>query len=509
MANYQRPGVYITERLLPRDPGPGGGVVAAAFLGSHFRGPVGEPVLINSWTQFRNIYGGFPASGPASDLSYAVHDYFTSGGRAAIVCRLAGTGSAASTVTLDDRDGTPAETLTVSAKSEGLWGDDLRVSVVDRDAANGRFDLVVYKGGTTDPFIVERWTNLTMEAGHARYVESVVNSDYSGSNYITVTDEGSATAAPNNTPAVQAGTALLGGADGAAIDDTILQAAVTVGTSPFDPINGQVALYMPGETTAATVNAAMTYAEARGTYFVVIDPPAELDPGAVVDYADTLNQSSYGAVYYPHVIVADANSNALGATRVAPPGAFVLGKIAETDATRGPWKAPAGLKAVLPSVHVLALERNFSNADLDHLNANHVNALRRIPGTGHVVMGARTLMRDTSDMYVNVRRALNYIKDYLTESTQYAIFENNDSFLWERLSATCERILGTMHSAGGLMGARAEDAFYVKCDGDLNTPAVIASGEVRIEIGVALQHPAEFIVITIGQFEGGQSATEA
>jgi hypothetical protein len=36
----------------------------------------------------------------------------------------------------------------------------------------------------------------------------------------------------------------------------------------------------------------------------------------------------------------------------------------------------------------------------------------------------------------------------------------------------------------------------------------VANGVVNISVGVALQTPAEFIVINIGQYSGGSSATE-
>ena len=40
-------------------------------------------------------------------------------------------------------------------------------------------------------------------------------------------------------------------------------------------------------------------------------------------------------------------------------------------------------------------------------------------------------------------------------------------------------------------------------DSSINTPQVVQSGEVRMEVGVALQYPAEFIVIRISQFDAG------
>ena len=60
---------------------------------------------------------------------------------------------------------------------------------------------------------------------------------------------------------------------------------------------------------------------------------------------------------------------------------------------------------------------------------------------------------------------------------------------------------------GGLRGDTPDQAYFVKCDDETNTLASIDNGEVRLEIGVALQRPAEFVVIKIGQFDGGTTVT--
>jgi phage tail sheath protein FI len=57
------------------------------------------------------------------------------------------------------------------------------------------------------------------------------------------------------------------------------------------------------------------------------------------------------------------------------------------------------------------------------------------------------------------------------------------------------------------VGASPNDAFFVKCDSDNNTALTIANGQVVIEVGVALQRPAEFIVIRISQYDGGAVVT--
>jgi phage tail sheath protein FI len=96
----------------------------------------------------------------------------------------------------------------------------------------------------------------------------------------------------------------------------------------------------------------------------------------------------------------------------------------------------------------------------------------------------------------------------LKTSTQWAVFQNNDVRLWSQLRNTAQNILQPIWEAGGLAGSTAADAYYIVCDGTINTPQVIQSGEVRMQVGVALQYPAEFVVIRISQFDSGASVTE-
>ena len=153
----------------------------------------------------------------------------------------------------------------------------------------------------------------------------------------------------------------------------------------------------------------------------------------------------------------------------------------------------------------------LSNADLDLLNSASapVNAIKFVSGSGIVVMGARTLKTGYADRYVSVRRSLIYLEKALTDLTQFAIFEPNDAKLWRRLNAVVNSFLTNFWSQGGLSGDTPNQAFFVKVDSENNTSATIDNGEVHIEVGVALQRPAEFVVIKIGQYDGGTTVTVA
>jgi phage tail sheath protein FI len=118
-------------------------------------------------------------------------------------------------------------------------------------------------------------------------------------------------------------------------------------------------------------------------------------------------------------------------------------------------------------------------------------------------MGARTLLQDgTASRYVNMRRSLIYIEKNLKDLAEFALFENNNSVLWSRIRTVLSVFLNEYKNQGGLRGANPSDAFYVKIDSSNNTALSIANGEVNIQVGVALQYPAEFVVINLSQMTG-------
>src|SRR3954447_23307673 len=79
------PGVYIEE--IPSGVRTITGVATSitAFLGRAPRGPVDEPVTINSFGDFERIFGSLNATYP---LGYAVRDFFANGGGQGIIVRL-------------------------------------------------------------------------------------------------------------------------------------------------------------------------------------------------------------------------------------------------------------------------------------------------------------------------------------------------------------------------------------------------------------------------------------
>ncbi|MGH3309364.1 MAG: phage tail sheath family protein [Streptomyces sp.] len=166
------PGVYIEE--LPSSVRTIGGVTTSvtAFVGHTRRGPLNKPVRITSFAEFERRFGGLTSQ---SAVSYAVHQFFGNGGTVAVVVRVAasGTGEAACVTLESTEDRSECPVLKVSAKEPGVWGSGLRVAV-DHDTRTPEetFNLHVLdaKGGARESF-----TGLSMQSGHGRFVETVVN----------------------------------------------------------------------------------------------------------------------------------------------------------------------------------------------------------------------------------------------------------------------------------------------------------------------------------------------
>jgi phage tail sheath protein FI len=139
-------------------------------------------------------------------------------------------------------------------------------------------------------------------------------------------------------------------------------------------------------------------------------------------------------------------------------------------------------------------------------NVNHVNCIRTIAGGGTIINGARTLAKGRPDKYIPIRRTLSYLRVALADQTQFAVFEPNDERLWSRIKIALSSTLTDFWAKGNLKGSNPDSAFYILCDSTNNTQSSIEDGYVNIEVGIALQYPAEFVVINLTQWAGGNSA---
>lgn len=206
------------------------------------------------------------------------------------------------------------------------------------------------------------------------------------------------------------------------------------------------------------------------------------------------------------LILLSLTQHTTGGTRSVAPSGAVAAIYTQTDEARGVFKAPAGVSAVVGSAISV---KSVSNSDFTLIanNAQNLNIIRYVPGSGICVMGARTLSNGYIDRYVPVRRTLNFLGASLKNITAFSVFEPNDQNLWAQVNTVVSQFLNDFWRQGGLVGATPEQAFYVRCDSSINTTNSINAGELHIEVGVALQKPAEFVIIRLAQLDGGSTVT--
>jgi phage tail sheath protein FI len=395
--------------------------------------------------------------------------------------------------------------FTATAVSHGAWGNQLALTVSAGTVAPASnkiptFTLVVKLNGVE----VERWNEVSTDPTSNRYLDAVINNYSKYIDVVTTSTAKTANAAwafftNDVTPA--------GGSEGSAI----ASADYTTAINKLDVVDAPLIMNAPGVSGAsnATITTLISKAESRGNSFVVIDPTNDSSATTIgASVVGSYPASSYAAVYYPMLKMVDPTKTGPGAVRTTYPGGAVVGAYIRSEVARTVAKAPAGYS--LDVRNALGLATAFTPAETGTLYDTYgVNTFKAIPGGGIVINGTRTLDRNTPGKYITIRRSLNFLKQSLKDVTAFAVFEPNDEQLWTSLSLRCSSVLSEFWRAGGLKGNNTQQAFYVVCDSSNNTVESIAQGQVNIEVGVALQYPAEFVVLNISQWTGGSSAVSS
>ena len=215
--------------------------------------------------------------------------------------------------------------------------------------------------------------------------------------------------------------------------------------------------------------------------------------------------SANGAIYFPYLATID---QATGNEIISPPSGYVAGIFAREDVTVSVGKAPAGLETTLLGTTGVVPWGRMTDNRQGTLNLDGVNCLREFPGLGPpVVFGARTLVSSNTAFqqwkYVPVRRTALFLEQSLYGSLGWAVFQPNDTPLWNALTLTVEAFMLTLFRQGSyFQGSTPSEAFLVRCDSTTTTPTDQQNGVVNILVGFAPLKPAEFVVIQIAQLAG-------
>jgi uncharacterized protein len=464
---------------------------------------------------------GKPTAAPAVGL------YMFTGGADGNAIGVPAATSAATTI---NSPGSTTAGFTFTAQNPGAWGNQLAIGTSPQpgDATNTRFSLnVVALNADGSLSVIESFYSLSVNAADPSYVVTVLNSD---SNYVTAAVLGAPTVALNtpfppasSTPPYPSPPFLTGGYDGAVLDPTMDGAAGggafanalnaggtgSGGVRLLDRVDSFNLLCVPGETDGPTISSLQEYCHDNRAFYIVDCPQNAstanlIASGPVGSSAGSLTgqYSINSAYYYPWVNAPDP----LAGSRVRPfpPCGFVAGIYAATDATRGVWKAPAGIDASLTGIS--GLQNLLTDTENGNLNIQAVNCLREFKIYGDVVWGARTLQGNNQAgsqwKYVPIRRLALFLESSLYDGTQWVVFEPNDETLWGQIRLNVGAFMQGLFLQGAFQGTSPQQAYFVKCDADNNPQQNIDLGIVNVLVGFAPLYPAEFVVIQIQQMAG-------
>jgi len=416
--------------------------------------------------------------------------------------------------------------LSLEAKYEGTWGNELRVRI-DYDVMGGDanlFNLSIRDGISKQ---IEIFRNVSVVSGHVRQVDKVLKNE---SHLVQMTGALPGVRPTEHEPldntknendiwadnSKATNTKVL--ATDQATDGGLLDVKDFTGTGKEGSKEGLYALekadlfnilcippYLENGDidNNSLVGTAAKYCELRRA-MLLVDPPSTWTSKDAVkaEIASIGTSSKNAALFFPRI----KQPNPLHDNQIedfVPCGA-IAGIFARTDTQRGVWKAPAGLDASLVGVPQLSVP--LTDAENGELNPLGINCLRALPAAGRIVWGSRTLQGDdrlaSEWKYIPVRRTALFIEESLYRGTQWVVFEPNDEPLWAQIRLNLGAFMQNLFRQGAFQGKSPREAYFVKCDKETTNQTDINSGIVNIVVGFAPLKPAEFVVIKLQQMAG-------
>ena len=395
-----------------------------------------------------------------------------------------------------------SKAVAVTGKDPGAYANAFRMVV--QPGRTGVDLLTVENGVTQDTF-----TNVSMDPASPRYIETLVNNAQSGSLLVAVKDQRLVAGCPL---AVQSAP-LAGGDDGVAgltdIDFIGSQTGKT-GLQALNTVQDLAMLIVPGRATPDVHNAMISYCQVdrAGSVFPILATPAGMSAQDIVNYVSTTahleGMSEFGAIFWPRVQIANPSTTYFGHAQniIMDPSGFIAGLFARNDTNLGGvYQASAGTESgVLVGVVGYETDECLDETMRDLVYPHRVNPLTTGPGQPYYVDGCYTLSANGDFGFIPQRRGVSFIEKSLKVGLDWVRHKNNTTALRARVSRTAYSFLYTQMTNGAFASTNPTTAFSIDVSdgaGGLNTPAVIASGMLLAEFGLAMSTPAEFGVVRI------------
>lgn len=477
---------------------PGG---VTAFIGLTARGPVDDPVPVESPDAFRRMFGRLDGDDPLAD---SLDDFFACGGDTALVVRVV---NGARPCSLILRAGSAALVLQAVSPGDREW---LRASVdydqIDRQDSLS-FNLVVQRlrvPGTERVEEQEIFNRLSVDPGSDRFVANVL-----AESRLVRTRGRVPPVRPD--PTVDSGALRLvcwvhasrDGRRGKPLTDYDLigSARECTGLFALERAPRLDFLCLPPRPDGSAAGpalllAAMRYCRQRAA-MLVIDPPAACDtPKRILDFVSGANLAG------PNAVIAFPGLEKPGVDGMRPNSGAVAGALARHDHRHGVWVAEAERPAVLATGL-----RPFLQLDAEacrRLTAQGINVLTRSSGGRLGLFGDTTLAgRDApvaGGHSLSERRLYLTIHATLSHGTRWAVFAQPGPSTWRRLAIHLNEFMSRMHALGAFGEQPFDEACFVRCDARTNRGG---SHDVAFVIGYAMRPGRPHTVLHVRQSAAG------
>ncbi|HPD39523.1 MAG TPA: phage tail sheath C-terminal domain-containing protein [Mesotoga infera] len=450
------PGVSVDVRTFPVAPNVSGSGGTVGFVGDFVFGPLNEIISINSPSEINSTLGGL---GKAD--ARALYAILLQSPKALKVVRVAGSSADYATKTLLAAG--DADSLTLTAKYKGAYGNNITFAVTDGV-------LTITYGGETENYA---FTTL----------DGLVNAINDHSELVTATKDG--TLVPVNISS----TALAGGTDGVVNDAAYIGGFDSVtdsrtGLSLFETDKDIDIVTIGGDPSTAK-NAALAAHCESFKRIASIPIIATLLANVITEVAAYSSANGQSVSAYPNLTFTISGTNYSINGGIVYAG--LLGRI-------DPHRSSAN-QFIFGCV---GTDRGLTASEMEQLIIAGVNPIT-LKGTGYAVRHGLTFASSTDWKQIGVRRVFNIMVKDLEEILDEFVGEPNGEDLWRNVIA---RMDGYMR---GLRTANWIEDFLNQCDATINTPEVVSAGRLLAKsyakpryishyIGIELNKVIEMIV---------------
>ena len=550
MAFQVSPGVLVQEKdltsIIPSLSTSIGGIVIASS-----KGQANTIVEVSSERDLVNNFG-IPDNTNASSW-YTAANFLKYSGALKVVraidetAALNASGSAGVLIDNDDiwENSIPTASGNFAARSPGLWGNSLKVSVCPSaaaftgwahaslfDVAPGTSEYASARGGANDEmyivvsdedgditgtagtiletFIVSKANDAKSITGEGMYYKDKL---FRSSEYIYWMDH--ETASPAFGGAVKGVTydatqvvydlSLAGGLDGSYPTSGDFKEGLDLFDDP-DTVDVNLLMCGPGDQVHAQniINVCNSRKDCVGFISPLFADVVGVTSSAtqttnIKTYFDALSSTSYAVFDSGWKYQYDTYNDVF---RWVPLNGDVAGTCASTDNVSDPWFSPAGMsRGNIKSVVKLAF--NPKKNERDTLYKARINPVVTFPGMGTLLWGDKTAQAKASAFdRINVRRLFITLEKAIAQASRAQLFEFNDDITRANFLAMTNPYLRDVQ------GRRGITDFKVVCDTSNNTGDVIDRNEFRADIYIKPARSINFITLTFVATRTGVSFSE-